>query len=384
MGAGRQLLVGKARIVAQGSTPFYKRRSVQLLIGVAVSAACLWFAVKDLNVDERQQILEAFRKADYRTLPVIWAVLFVFYWLKSWRWAMLLSPVGKFAPLKDLFPPMMVGFAFNNLLPAHLGDVVRVFVFAHRRDVKKTAVLSTVVLERVFDIIAILCFLGTGLIFAQGLDDQVRQKALIFGAVSACGVLGALAYVLWTAWFVRVAEWGMEAVPILPVKIRGKIAGMMEAGAAGLASLKSFRSLMGIGVTSLLQWGLNGTLVYLSLWSFGIHVESPLLVSCIALGVIAFGVTVPSSPGYFGVIQFCFLMALEPFVAKSEIPNVVAASVYYHLAQYVPVTIVGLIFLGLSGFRMSDMQTAATAEKSAPKPDDFDPNANATVALPSV
>jgi uncharacterized protein (TIRG00374 family) len=133
-------------------------------------------------------------------------VLFVFYWLKAWRWAMLLSPVGKFAPLKDLFPPMMIGFAFNNLLPAHLGDVVRVFVFAGQRDIKKTAVLSTVVLERVFDIIAILCFLGVGLFFVEGLDESVRKSAIVFGAVSACGVSGFSLCDL-TPWFVRVAEW---------------------------------------------------------------------------------------------------------------------------------------------------------------------------------
>ncbi len=368
--------------MADGSTPFYKRRSVQLLVGLAVSAACLWFAMRGLNADERQRMLDAFRTADYRTLPVIWAVLFVFYWIKAWRWAMLLSPVGKFAPLKDLFPPMMVGFAFNNLLPAHLGDVVRVFVFAHRRPVKKTAVLSTVVLERVFDIIAILCYLGAGLFFVKGLDDSVRQNAFVFGAVSFAMVLGALAYVLWTKWFVRIAEWGLETVPILPVKFRGKITGMMEAGAAGLASLKSFRSLCGIMLTSLAQWGLNGTLVYLSLWSFGIHVDSPLLVSCIALGVIAFGVTVPSSPGYFGVIQLCFTIALTPFVAEEQLPDVVAASVYYHLAQYVPVTIVGLIFLSLSGFRMQDMQSAAMQAKSQPNPPtDGDSPPNAAAAL---
>jgi uncharacterized protein (TIRG00374 family) len=351
--------------VADGSTPFYKRRSVQLIVGLSVSAGCLWLAMKDLVQDpeNRRQMGDAFRQADYRTLPVIWGVLFAFYWLKAWRWAMFLSPVGTFGPLRDLFPPMMIGFAFNNLLPAHLGDVVRVFAFAAQRDIRKTAVLSTVILERVFDIIAILCYLGAGLLFVDGLDASVRKSAVAFGVISACGVLGAAAYVVWTPWFVRMAEWGMNAVPILPATIRAKIAGMMEAGAEGLASLKSLPTLTGIALTSLAQWGLNGTLVYLSLWSFGIHLDSPVLVSCIVLGVVAFGVTVPSSPGYFGVIQLCFLTVLKLFVPEEQLPSVFAASVYYHLAQYVPVTLVGLVFLGLKGFRISEVQLAATAGK---------------------
>jgi hypothetical protein len=348
----------------------YKRRSVQLIVGLTVSAACLWLAMKDLVQDpkNRQQMIDAFRMADYRTLPVIWTVLFAFYWLKAWRWGMFLSPLGAFSSLRDLFPPMMIGFAFNNLLPAHLGDVVRVFVFAGQRDIPKTAVLSTVVLERVFDIIAILCYLGTGLFLVQGLDASVRKSAMVFGAISACGVLGALAYVFWTPWFVRVAEWWMNAVPVFPERLRSKIAGMMEAGAEGLASLKSPRTLLGIAVTSLAQWGLNGALVYLSLWSFRIHLESPILVSCIVLGVVAFGVTVPSSPGYFGVIQLCFLTVLKLFVTEEELPGVFAASVYYHLSGYFPVTIGGLLFLGMTGFRMRDMPSAATsANRTSPQ-----------------
>lgn len=361
------------------SVPFYKRRSVQLLVGIAVSAFFLWLAMKDLIRDPktRQEMVDAFKQANYRSLPVIWLVLFVFYWIKAWRWAMLLSPVGKFAPLRDLFPPLMIGFAFNNLLPAHLGDVVRVFVFADQRDIRKTAVLSSVILERVFDIIAILCFLGTGLFFVEGLHPSVRQSAIGFGVVSAGIVVSALAYVIWTPWFVRTAEWAMDVVPILPAGIRKKIAGIMEGGAEGLASLKSPWTLAGIMLTSLAQWALNGVLVYLSIWSFDIPLESPLLVSCIVLGVVAFGVTIPSSPGYFGVIQICFLSVLEIFV--NDQPRVFAASVYYHLSQYVPVTIVGLLFLFLKGLNMSKMESLASEEKAKAK-SETDTNAPVTAA----
>lgn len=348
--------------MADGSKPFYKKHGFWLFVGILVSAACLWYAMKDLllNAENRRKMVDAFRDADYRTLPAIWAVLFVFYWIKAWRWAMLLAPLGKYSPLKDLFPPVMIGFAINNITPAHLGDFARVYLFAHQRQIPKTAVLSTVVLERVFDIIAILCFLCTGLLFVEGLDDSLRRMALMFGVVSVCGVLGALAYVLWTPWFVRLVEWGMDVAPVLPISIRRKIAGMMEAGAVGLASLKSGKSLAGILFTSLAQWALNAVLFYLAMWSFRIELESPVLVTCIVMGVVAFGVTVPSTPGYFGVIQALFWLVLKLFTDDQA--NVFAASVYYHLSQYVPVTILGLSFLLLSGFRMKDVESVAEAE----------------------
>jgi uncharacterized membrane protein YbhN (UPF0104 family) len=95
------------------------------------------------------------------------------------------------------------------------------------------------------------------------------------------------------------------------------------------------------------------------------------------LGVVAFGVTVPSTPGYFGVIQACFTMALALFTGEGDKENVFAASVYFHLSQYFPVTALGLIFLAWSGFRMSDMKSAADAEQShaADSPPGDQPNA---------
>jgi uncharacterized protein (TIRG00374 family) len=340
-------------------TPLHKNKWVHLAVGIVVSIGCLWYAVSGLLKDENAlaQIGGAFARANYLSLPVMWVVLAVFYWLKAWRWRLLLKPVGDFRPVRDLLPPTMIGFAFNNLLPAHLGDFVRVFLFAQRRQLNKTAVLSSVVLERVFDVVAILFYLGLGLVFVPGLDPSVKQSALVFATAAGCCVLGGLIYVIWTRPFVNLIEWTLARLPFVPAGFRRKLTGMLEAGADGLASLKSPRLLVGIMLTSWAQWALNGVLVYLSLWSFDLHF-SP-LVSCIVLGVVAFGVTVPSSPGYFGVIQLCFMSVLKLFTENEA--DVFAASVYYHLSQYIPVTLIGLYFFNTTG--MSFREVEATAEQ---------------------
>jgi uncharacterized protein (TIRG00374 family) len=349
---------------APTKTPLHKNKWVHLAVGIAVSIGCLWWAVRDLLKDPNalQQIGQAFVRANYLSLPVMWLVLAAFYWLKAWRWRLLLKPVGDFHAVRDLVPPTMIGFAFNNLLPAHLGDFVRVFLFAQRRELNKTAVLSSVVLERVFDIVAILFYLGLGLVLVPGLDPSVKQSAFVFAAAAGFCVLGGLIYVIWTRPFVALVEWVLERLPFVPGGLRRKLTGMLEAGADGLASLKNPRLIAGIMLTSWAQWALNGVLVHLSLWSFGIHV-SP-LVSCIVLGVVAFGVTVPSSPGYFGVIQLCFMSVLKLFGANEA--DVFAASVYYHLSQYIPVTLIGLYFFNTTGLSFRDVEHTAEAAADAP------------------
>jgi hypothetical protein len=291
-------------------------------------------------------------------LPLIWLALAAFFWLKAWRWRLLLKPVGDFHTARDLVPPMMIGFAFNNLLPAHLGDFARAVIFARQTGLKATASLSTIVLERVFDIVAILLLLGGGLAFVPGLDPSVRNTALLFAALASAFVVVALIYVFWTRPFVALAEGILARLPLIPVRLRSKVAGLLEAGADGLSSLKRPRLLAGIFASSLGQWLLNGVIVYLALGSFGVWV-SP-LVSCIVLGVTALAVAVPSTPGYVGVIQACFMSVLQLFT--DDQPNVFAASVYYHVAQYVPVTLIGLYYFRPTGLKLTEVEAAAEAE----------------------
>ena len=73
--------------------------------------------------------------------------------------------------------------------------------------------------------------------------------------------------------------------------------------------------------------------------------------------VIAFGVTVPSSPGFFGVIQVAFRLSLVPYGVGAT--DAVAASVYYQLTQWVTITLVGLYFLQRTGLKLGQLERAA-------------------------
>ena len=340
--------------------PLHKSRAVQLTVGLLVTAACLVWAFFKMTAGEDpravfSRIGDAFSAADYRTLPVMWLVLGAFYWLKAWRWRWMLTPLGDFRAARDLLPPIMSGFAFNNLLPARIGELVRVFVFSRAHNVPKTPVLASVALERILDAVTILSLLGIGLLVVPDLPDDIRRSAIVGGAVAGGGVVCVLAYLIWTPHFVRLAEWMMNAVPILPQRLRLKIAGILEAGAVGLAALKKGRLLGLILLTSFAQWALNAVLVYLALSAFSIHL--PWGVSLVLLAVVAFGVAAPSAPGYFGIVQLCFLVVLEKFVDDRE--RIFAASIYFHMAQYVPVTLVGLICFNRMGLRMGEVETAA-------------------------
>lgn len=347
--------------------PWYRSKWVNLAIGSVVTVLCLWWAVR-LMAEGRpmgeflRDLRDRFRQANYVTVLPIWFVLFIFYWIKAWRWRLLLLPVAEYRT-STLFPPVMIGFAFNNVLPAHLGDLVRIIVFARQKGEPLTAVFTSVALERVLDAMAILALLGLGLgLMPQMADPGVRQSMLIAAAGICVALIGSAVYLIWTGPFVAAFEWIVSRAPLFPDGLRRKLVQMLEQGARGLSSLKHGHLLAGVTLSSLVQWSLNALVIHLSLWSFGIHV-SP-LVSCIVMGMTAFGVTVPATPGYFGVIQVCFSLVLRYFTDADA--AVVAASIYYQLVQWVPVTAVGLAFFWQTGLRMAEV--TEQAEEAAQSP----------------
>ncbi|MGC1272313.1 MAG: lysylphosphatidylglycerol synthase transmembrane domain-containing protein [Planctomycetaceae bacterium] len=334
-----------------------RRHAVHLTLGIVVTAACLAAALWGFDRDDYASIASSFRRADYRTLPLLLAMLAGFYWLKAIRWSLLLAPLRPAEPItaRQALPALMIGFMGNNLLPAHLGEFLRVFVLGRQYGLSKAAVFSTVVLERVCDVAAILAILGWGLASAEEAPQEARTTGYVLAAMLVVGLAGIVVYALWTAWFVRTIERLLAMVPLFPKGLKHKAAELLEAGALGMAALRSGRLALWIAITSLSQWLVNVAMIHTALVAF--DVQRPPAVSAVVMGVVAFGVTIPSTPGFFGVIQVAFRAALVPFGVAAT--DAVAASVYYHLTQWITITLVGLFFLQRTGLKLRQLERAA-------------------------
>ena len=333
------------------------KRALGIIIGVAVSVFFFALSMRGTSLEE---LKAGFANANYLTLPLMLAMLFGFYWLKAMRWAWLLSPV-KPLTTNQLFPPLVIGFAANNILPAHLGEFVRVFVVNRQYKIPATTVLSTVVLERIFDVVAILALFGLGLMFTDTMPDEYRRNAMILGGLCVVAVVAVAVYLVWTEWFLKVA--GAMMGWVLPQGIAEKILGMLRAGADGLAALKSGKMVALIALSSLAQWLLNGLIAYVALKAF--HVPVTPTAGLIVTGVTAFGVTIPSTPGYVGVIQYCFKISIAAVGLDVNPSLVFASSLYYHLCMYIPVTGLGLYYLFSQGLRLRDLANAAETQAVA-------------------
>jgi uncharacterized membrane protein YbhN (UPF0104 family) len=73
------------------------------------------------------------------------------------------------------------------------------------------------------------------------------------------------------------------------------------------------------------------------------RLDLPLVAAWTTLGFLGLGVSLPSSPGFVGVIQAAVVTALRLY----EVPydDALSFSLLLHVSQFVPVTVWGLVLL---------------------------------------
>jgi uncharacterized protein (TIRG00374 family) len=322
-----------------------------MVVGIAVSAVLLWFALDGVDFSAMQASLT--HANFYYVLPVV--LLFASHFLlKAMRWAVLLTPISP-APWQHLFTPMMLGYFANNLLPARLGEVIRIVFGARRLGVGKGQILATLLLERIFDFIAVLGFGALAITFSDADSDWLRQSAWVVTAIVGTVLVVALFIVWRTRQFLRLANY---PIGLLPAKRRAYVQEKLQELALALSSLRSARLVARLLVNSMLQWALVSGAIYCSLVAVGIDVSIQAAFAVLAATVIA--VSLPSAPGFFGSVQFAFAIALQPFGVDQS--QAFAASIYYHLINFLGLIVVGVFLLNRIGLSLGALSQTAERE----------------------
>ena len=96
--------------------------------GFLVTAVFIVILARNVSVE---QLVEAFRGADYRVVLPAAAVTLAGYILRSIRWQRIVRPAAQI-DIPAAFSMLMMGFAANNLLPARLGEFVRAYLLRRR------------------------------------------------------------------------------------------------------------------------------------------------------------------------------------------------------------------------------------------------------------
>ncbi len=300
------------------------------ILVIAVASVLLGYALWNVDL---AALGDALAGADYRFAAPFLVTLTLFFWAKAWRWALILEPLGRFS-IRQVTPAMMIGFAANNVLPAHLGEIVRSVWFARRYRQRVSAVLVSQVLERILDVVAILLLYLLAVPWIESPPQAIRISVWLAGAVASA--TAAVIYAMVARPDRVLGLWNVLGSK-LPASIQSRGEVFVTDVLRALSSVRSAGRLLLLVVNSVVQWSLMGACVWMSMAAMGATIGPAVTIIVLTATVIA--VTLPNVPGYVGALQAAFVFALQPFGISSE--TAVAASVFYLVLNWVPITCIG-------------------------------------------
>ena len=323
-----------------------------IAFGIIVSAFFLWLATRGVNLAEMWTSLKG---ANYWYVIPFSTFVVLGMWIRAYRWRFMTDHIKKIT-LKSLFTSTMIGFMAINLLPARLGEVVRAYSLGSKENISKSATFATILLERIFDLVALLALVWFTLVFFPT-PPEVKKVGYL--------TLVLIAGILLILYFLKTKTKPTLAVLEKPFIFlrqswRDKAKELFEKFAGGLAILVDFKTLWVVIVISILLWFATALSNYLIFLAFGI--KPPIYASFILLIFVAFGISLPSSPGFIGTFQFACVLALKFF----KIPESTAfsISVVLWIGNFMPVTLIGLYYLKKEHFSLRKVRTQELAGES--------------------
>lgn len=316
----------------------------KIWLGVAVSLALLVVAFRGVHAEELGRSLREVRVA--WLVPVLIS-LPVRFWLTAVRWQVLLGPTKRIG-IHRLFAVILIGFMANNVLPARTGEFVRAYALGRSESMPAPLAFATIVIERVFDGFTLILFLIGGLFFLRLPGWLLWLSALSFCLYLA--VFGALLSLRWS----RGRQFLTGLLARLPTRLRVPALHLLDSFCRGLDTLGAWRSLLATAGLSLLIWTVNALGLQAGFVAFSL--DLPLHAGFLALAIVAGLLVLPSAPGYVGTFQFATKVALAPFAVPEA--TVLSLSIVYHAINYIPITLVGLGYLGALKLTLGELRTA--------------------------
>jgi uncharacterized protein (TIRG00374 family) len=333
------------------------------VLGFALSALLLWWTLRGVSVAE---VREQLRTANIALLALSAAVATCIFPLRAIRWRVILEPVAPGLPFGPLWRSTAIGMMVNNVVPARAGELVRVFALTRETDrVGFVAGFASLAVDRVFDAVVLITMLVAAMLAPAFPGDTVilGQPASHYAVVLGVAALGILAVLYAIVFAPELIERLYMAVarrlsPALAERGRRLLLSFIT----GLGALRSPTRFARVFLWTLLHWLVSALSFWIAFRAVGI--QAPFSAAVFLQSLIAIGVAIPSSPGFFGVFEASAKVGLAAYGITG--PQVITWALGYHILSFLPITIIGAYYFSRLGLHFRDMRGGGSDGESGP------------------
>src|SRR5437773_3656574 len=300
----------------------------KLLLGILCSAVFLILVFRNVHWLELGAVLQT---VNWTILLLAATAYMLSLLVRGLCWKTLLAHLGPVTS-GEAISYANIGYMANNLLPLRAGEVIRATLLGSKRGFNKSAVLATILLERLLDIL-ILGVLTILLALAMPVPQVVKQ--IIFWTF---GIAFLLLVMIWavtgSSWRGLSGEWLQVWLDRRAVRMA---LGLGQSFTRGLSAIRSPKQGIVAGLYSLLGWILVCGSIYLMMLAS--HLSLPWYAALLVMVVVNLGSIIPSSPGSIGVVHFLAVAGISPWPVDREVA--VGFSIILHALSVIVTVVLG-------------------------------------------
>jgi uncharacterized protein (TIRG00374 family) len=294
------------------------------LLGLVVGSVCLWFAGRNVDLDEAKRILAS---SDWRWIVLGIAIFGADLFLRTVRWKVLLSH-RKAVDYVYIARGLLVGYAVNILLPARLGELFRADFTARLTHLARSVIVASIFIERLTDLFAVLIVFALGLALS-GVESPIMDKVIFAGVTGLLMGLFLIYLVIFHAAHEGIRALGAGGISrILPKPIARRASGILSDFASFIEVVRTPRFALVVAITVPI-WTLEALSVFSICRAVGLDLTPQSLM--VLLGGASLSTLFPSAPGFVGSYQFGYIMVLRNFSVPDTVSLVAATAVQIYL-----------------------------------------------------
>ncbi len=336
--------------MTQQSKPSKWKGVLRWLPGVVISAIAIYAVIRFSRVKE---IGEALKTVSLWYILILTALSILSLVVRAIAWRTIL---GNKVNLKTSFFGVCEGYFLNNVFPFRAGEIGRALSVGRSSGLGTLHVLSTILIERAFDIVYAAGIVLVTLSYVVGSD---WLKPIAFTAFVVV-ILGLVLLFLIANNREKFHTWIQSRnfkSKFIVNKILPQINKIIDGMSALVKPSQFLLSLFWIGMT----WVVWLAVYYLSIRQL---VDSaPLWWGAFVASMLALGVAIPSAPASVGVFEAAVVGSLALLGISSS--SALAYAIVMHLDQIVVTAIFGLWGLIRDGQSISSLLASLSEKKPA-------------------
>ncbi len=332
-------------------------------LGFLVTFICLYFVFRGIDLKELFSIL---KKTNILLLLLTIVIYIVGYYIRAIRWHYILKHIKEFKAF-ELFPYLVMGFMFNNILPARAGEFIRAYITGEKKGISKSSTFASIIIERVFDGLVMIFYFILGYISFYVVKEQVvnpvsfnlfGRKMTIKEAVMIFAIAGSLIFI---GIFVisllllfkkePTVNFLHNLMKSIPGKLSEKFLKLIDTFIEGLGVLRNKKDLLIVFLYTFFAWSVEVLTYYLM--AMAMKIEINFFIVCLIMAVSNFAIMAPSTSGGVGPFEFFGVGVMLIFAYTKEIA--VSYIILIHGMILLPIIFLGIIFVFTEGLNFGKL-----------------------------